>query len=68
MFCGVILVLYAKGFELIAGFRGEGWTGPFSLGFEEEGEGIAADVEGVVDGIVDSYRVGLENTISGPKA
>lgn len=51
--CGVCAVLGCA-VEGIAGSWVEGWRGPFALGFEEEGEGVAANVDGVGDGIVDA--------------
>jgi hypothetical protein len=56
MFCCIIFVFFAEGFELVAGFRGKRGTGPFALGFEEKSEGVSTDVKGIVDSILYTYR------------
>lgn len=50
----VVSVVFGEGVEGVAGCGVEGRGGPFSLGFEEEGEGVAADVDGVGDGVLDA--------------
>lgn len=37
----------------------EGWGGPFSLGFEKERKGVAANMYGVGDGVLDAWASGL---------
>jgi hypothetical protein len=37
---------------LLGDVGGEGGVVPFSLGFEEEGEGVGADVQGVLDRVL----------------
>jgi len=44
MLCGVIFVLQAEGFELVASFGGQRGTDPFPLGFEEQREGVSSDL------------------------
>lgn len=47
-------VLGGGGVEGVAGGGVEGRRGPFALGLEEEREGIAADLYGVGDGVLDA--------------
>jgi hypothetical protein len=56
MFCCIILVFFAEGFELVAGFGGKRGASPFALGFEEKGEGVSTDVKSIIDGILYTYR------------
>lgn len=51
---GRVGVVLGEGVEGVAGGRVEGRGGPFALGLEEEGEGVAANVDGVGDGILDT--------------
>jgi len=37
---------------LLGDVGGEGRVVPFSLGFEEEGKGVGADVEGILDRVL----------------
>lgn len=52
LFVGMV---FGKGVEGIAGCGVEWRGGPFSLGFEEEGEGVAADMDCVGDGVLDTW-------------
>lgn len=51
---GPVAVVLAVAREEIPGLGGEGGAVPFALGFEEEGEGVGADVDGIGDRIVDA--------------
>lgn len=51
----VVEVFLGEGVEGIAGRGVEGRRGPFPLGLEEEGEGVSADVDGIGDGILDTW-------------
>lgn len=53
----VVAVLLGLVVELVLRVRGEWWAGPFALGLEEQGEGIGADVDRVLDGVLDALRV-----------
>lgn len=55
MFVGVIVVLFALAYEAIFGFCCDGRVAPFALGFEEQGERVGADLDGICDGILDAY-------------
>lgn len=50
----VVGVAAAIRMECVAVGGVEGWVGPFALGFEEESEGVGANVDGVCYGIVDT--------------
>lgn len=50
----VVGVIFGEGVEGVAGCWVEGRGGPFSLGLEEEGEGVAAYVNGVDYGVLDT--------------
>lgn len=52
VFAGAEVVIFAEADELVLGFWVERGIGPFALGFEEEGEGVGADVDGVCDGVL----------------
>lgn len=56
MLVGVIAMFFALAYEAVFGFCRDGRVAPFALGFEEEGEGVGADLDGIRDGILDAYR------------
>jgi len=53
----VVVMRLAVGMERIDNVVLQRWVLPFALGFEEQGEGVGADVYGVEYGLVDAYGV-----------
>lgn len=47
-------MVFGEGMECVACGGVERRGGPFSLGFEEEGERVAADMDGVGEGVLDT--------------